>query len=382
MTRDEPVRPPVPRGLRPLYLVIGAWTASLSPFIAVILRSKGIDTATIGLLSALAALTGTLLVPAWGHLADVMVGRAYAFTIGLVIATGAAIALLLPLPSVLLAIILAFFAVFPIVFLALADSLAVDALPAPERQYGALRGLASLTFGVAVIMAGFLYDQVGYGAVPLLSLGGSVALMLILGRVPDRTRDPAVRALAAGHGGDEAAGRFGSVSRAFSTQPRLLSVLAVFTIAYTGLLGAGLFVSIRIVELGGQPSDVALSIGLSALAEVPGLIVAGWLIRQVGVRGLVVGTLVLFGLCIVSWGVLATPEAINATRLVTGLDSAPSSPRGSWSSTGCCPMSSRRPGRPCSRPRPSGLARRWVPSSAGWCTRPPGRPPASPWPER
>ena len=59
----------------------------------------------------------------------------------------------------------------------------------------------------------------------------------------------------------------------------------VFAVAYTGMLGAGLFVSIRIVELGGQPSDVALSFGLSALAEVPGLIVAGWLVRQVGVRG-------------------------------------------------------------------------------------------------
>ena len=77
-------------------------------------------------------------------------------------------------------------------FLALADSLAVDALPAPERQYGALRGLASLSFGVAVSSwPASSTTRWATAPCPLLSLGGSAVLLLVLGRVPDRTRDPA-----------------------------------------------------------------------------------------------------------------------------------------------------------------------------------------------
>ena len=310
---------PVPGGLRALYLATGTWTAAIAPFSAVILQSHGVDTTTIGVLAALAALAATGLVPAWGHLADVMVGRAYAFQLGIVIASVAAVALLLPLPLPVLAVILAFFSIFPTMFLALADSLAIDALPAPERQYGAMRALASLSFALGIIVAGFVYDRTGYAAVPLVCLGWSALLLVVLHRVPDRTRDPRVRAVAAVLGGDDAAGRFGSVSRALSTEPRLWAVLAVFTIAYTGLLAATLFVGIRIVDLGGQPSDVALSFGVAALAEIPGLVIAGWLIRRIGTRWVVVVGLTGFGACIVSWGVLSTPDAINATRVVTGL---------------------------------------------------------------
>ena len=308
-----------PWTLRSLFLAIGIWTAAIAPFSAVILRSRGIDTFTIGLLSGLAALAATVVVPAWGHLADVLVGRAFAFRVGVAISSVAAIALLLPLPQLVIASILAVFSVFPVMFLALADALAVSGLSRPERQYGALRALASLSFAVGVIAAGFVYDRTGYAAVSVVSLVWSGVLFVLLGRAPDRTRDPAVRSLARGHGGDEARGRFGSVSRALAVQPRLWAVLGVLTLAYTGLQGALVFVGIRIVELGGQPSDVALTFGIAAFAEIPGLVMAGWVGRRIGIRWLFVLALVVYGVLIGSWGVLSTPLAIIVTRLVTGL---------------------------------------------------------------
>ena len=167
MTAVPTVSPRVPSSLRALYLATGTWTAAIAPFSAVILRSRGVDTATIGLLAAASAVAATVLVPAWGHLADVVVGRAAAFSIAVLIAAGASVALLLPLPIWLLAVILSFFSLFTAMFLALADALAVDALPATDRQYGALRGLASLSYAVGVIVAGFVYDRAGYAAVPL-----------------------------------------------------------------------------------------------------------------------------------------------------------------------------------------------------------------------
>jgi PPP family 3-phenylpropionic acid transporter len=307
-----------PWALRSLYLAIGTWTASIAPFSAVILHSHGIDAFTIGLLSALAALTATVLVPGWGHLADVLVGRAFAFRIGVVLAAAAAVVLLLPLPPLVLAPVLASFGIFPTLYLALGDALAVSELPAPERQYGALRSLASLSFAVGIIVAGFVYDKAGYAAVPVVSLLWSGLLFVLIGHAPDRTRDPRVRALAGRHGGDAAAGRFGSISRALAVQPRLWAVLAVLTVAHAGLTGATIFVGIRIVDLGGQPSDVALSFGVASFAEIPGLILASWIGRRIGIRGLVVLAFLAYGVCIISWGLLSTPFAINATRVVTG----------------------------------------------------------------
>jgi MFS family permease len=308
-----------PWTLRLLFLGTGAWTAAVAPFVVVILRNRGLDTVTIGLLSALSALAATLLVPAWGHLADVLVGRAYAFRIGLLVATGAGLALLLPLPLPVFAFTMAGFSVLPILFLSLGDALAVDGLPAPERQYGSLRALASLSFAVGVIVAGLVYDVAGYAAVPFIALVWSAALLLIMGWVPDRTRDPEIRAIAGREGGDSAAGRFGSVSRVLSVQPRFLAVLAVFTLAYTGLQGSMVFLPIRIVELGGQPSDVALTYGIASFAEIPGLVLVGWIGRRIGIRWLVVLAFVAYGLCIASWGVLTTPLAINVTRVMTGI---------------------------------------------------------------
>jgi PPP family 3-phenylpropionic acid transporter len=308
-----------PWTLRFLFLAIGAWTAALAPFTAVILRTRGLDTVAIGLLSALSALAATVLVPAWGHLADVLVGRAYAFRIGLVLASAAAVTLLLPIPTPIFALTLAGFSIFTVLFLALGDTLAVDALPSPERQYGSLRALASLSFAVGVIVAGFVYDQAGYAAVPLVSLGWSAVLLLFVAWVPDRSRDPEIRAIAGREGGEAAAGRFGSISRVVSVQPRFLAVLAVFALAYTGLMGAMIFVTIRIVELGGQPSDVALTYGVASFAEIPGLVLAGWIGRLIGIRWLVVLAFVAYGVCVASWGVLPTPVAINATRVVTGV---------------------------------------------------------------
>ena len=308
-----------PWSLRILFLGTGAWTSTVAPFVVVILRARGLDTITIGLLAALSSLAAALVVPGWGHLADVLVGRASAFRLGLAVAIVAALVFLLPIPLPVFVVGMALFSVLPVLFLSLGDALAVDALPAPERQYGALRALASLAFAVGVIVAGFVYDAAGYDAVPFVALVWSVALLAQLRWVPDRTRDPGIRALAGREGGDAAAGRFGSISRVLSVQPRFLAVLAVFTLAYTGLQGSMVFLPIRIVELGGQPSDVALTYGIASFAEIPGLMLVGWVGRRIGIRWLVVLTFVAYGLSIVSWGVLASAVAINLTRIVTGV---------------------------------------------------------------
>ena len=307
-----------PWNLRGIYTAVGLSTASIAPFIPVILKGRGLDPATIGVLAALAAVAATLVVPAWGHLADAIVGRARAFQIGLLIAASLAAGLLLDLPLVAVAAMFASFTVFASLFIGLADALAVVDLPAPERQYGALRAHASLSFTVGVVAVGFLYSWAGYGAAPAVFLIWACTLLFLVGRIPDRTAASHLRSSRHETEG-ERGGRFGSPGRAFAVQPRLWLVLAIFALAFAGLQGALTFIGIRIVELGGQPSDVAISFGVAALAEIPGLVAAGWLGRRIGLRWLFVASLLLYGLCITSWGVLPYALAINATRAVTGL---------------------------------------------------------------
>jgi MFS transporter, PPP family, 3-phenylpropionic acid transporter len=312
----QPARPV--GNLRLLFLANGVFCAAVWPFSAVILRDRGLDPATIGLVLGAGALGATVITPWFGHLGDVVVGRVTAvrLTVGMAVIT--ATALFAPLPIAIVAVAIASVAVQMNLVMGLADALAVAALRAPTRQYGGLRSLTSLSYASAVITAGFVYNSAGYEAAPVGLLIAGLAIFLVVGHVPDQTRDRRGDAAVSGQG-DGVGGRFGSISRALVVEPRLLVLLAALALAYTGVMAGITFVSIRIDELGGRPSDVALSWGISAVSEIPGLIATGFLVRRFGLRAMFLAALAMHAILIGSWGVLPTPDAINATRLFTGL---------------------------------------------------------------
>jgi MFS transporter, PPP family, 3-phenylpropionic acid transporter len=310
-------RESTPWTLKAIYAAIGCSTASIAPFVPVILKERGVSPAAIGLALSLAALLTTFVVPAWGHVADAMLGRVRAFRIGLAAAAFVAFGLMLDLPLVAIVAMVASFTIFASLFLGLSDALAVAELTAPERQYGALRAYASLSFAIALVGIGFLYSWAGYGAAPAVFLVSAGIVFFLVGRV--RGKGPGAAEGVVWKAEAEESRRLGSIGRAFSVQPRLWIVLTVFAIAFAGMQAALAFIGIRIVELGGQPSDVALSFSVSALTEIPGLVAAGWIGRRLGLRWLFAISLVLYGACITSWGILPSAIAINATRAVTGV---------------------------------------------------------------
>jgi len=260
--------------------------------------------------SAIAGTAYAVSVPVWGHLGDVTLGRARAYQVA---ALGAGVVMLAysaPLPSVLLAVVVVGFFVFESAFAPLGDALAVSLLPDPGRQYGRVRLLMSLSFAFTAIAAGFLYNQVGYGMVPLLwALGaGATALVLVpLTRVRQRRE---VR---------RAGVRGGSIGVALAAQPRLRGILVAIALVYVGISGAATFLALRLVALGGQPSDLALSSGLGALAEVPGILLATWAARRLGLRTLFCASAIVYCACIISWTVLDVPLVIIATRALSGV---------------------------------------------------------------
>lgn len=297
--------------IRLIFLLGGVILATFYPFVSVILADRGFDAAAIGLVTAAGSLTFAASVPFWGHLADVRLGRAGALRISVLLSGLALLFFGLPWPAIVLAAMYLAFTATESALGPLSDAVAVNALPRPERQYPWVRLLSSLGFAIVAIACGFLYDVTGYWPATLLYFLVAVVLAFSAGWAPDRPRADLAR-FGGGHQ------RGGSFRVAFTVQPRLPGVLAAIFLVYIGIIGGFTFLPLRLVELGGAPSDVALSAGLSALAEVPGMLLAGWLVVRLGVRGLFVTATLVYAASIASWVVLTSPQLIVATRIVTG----------------------------------------------------------------
>jgi MFS family permease len=296
------------RGVQLLFLLFGAALATIAPFVSVMLQARGLSPVEIGLVGAASALGFTLAVPVWGHLADTRLGRVRALQLAAVGAGFSLVLFDLPLPAFALGAMVVGFNVFQSALGPLADALAVGVVADRPQEYGRIRLLSSLSYGVVVIGVGLLYDSTGYAPVPFIWLAACVLLVAGLFVV----REPARRPIGAMHR------RGGSARLALQVQPKLPVVLFVFGVLFFAVLGAFTFLNLRLVELGGTPSDIALAGGLSALAEVPGMILAARIARRIGLRGLFVASGVIYSACILSWAVIDQPGLIIATRAASG----------------------------------------------------------------
>ncbi len=327
------------RNLRLLVIAFGVAVGSFYPFIAVILVERGFGAMGVGIVGALGALSFTIAVPAWGHIADVRLGRPRTLV---VCALGAAIivlALNLSLPILVVGVLFVIVWIFQSGFQPLIDAISLNAL-SDRRDYARLRLLTSLAVAIVSIGLGFVYDVTGYQIVFVLYPALLVGLMAAAWRVPDIGRADLHKMTAradtsppATPAPDAAAiarlarvrrrlvrptWRFGSVGVALRLAPGLVVVLAAVFLVQVGMIASATFLPIRLVALGGAPSDVALLTGLGAVAEIPALLATGWIVARLGLRGLFALSAVVYAACLASYVVLDTPSLIVATRPLAG----------------------------------------------------------------
>jgi PPP family 3-phenylpropionic acid transporter len=300
------------RALRAVFLLNGAALGVFYPFIAVILADRGVSPAGIGLVTAASSAAFSLAVPLWGHVADVILGRRRALAVA---GAGAGIFVLLagaPVPLVLVTLGFVGFSLFESAWGPLGDALAVNAITDHGREYGRVRLLSSVGFAVVATSAGFLYNLTGYGPSFVLCamLAGLLAVAALYAPDVDRAD------LAAVGGGKTSRG--GSFVVALRIQPRLLPVLLALLLVHVGIIAGFTYLPLRLLELGGGPSDVALLAGVSAFAEIPAMLVVGAIAARIGIRGLIAGSIFLYAACFASWIVLDSPVLIVATRIATG----------------------------------------------------------------
>jgi PPP family 3-phenylpropionic acid transporter len=187
------------------------------------------------------------------------------------------------------------------------------------RDYGRIRLLSSAGFAITVAAAGHLFDRTGYGPTYVLCLLLSLALAAAAVFAPDIAR--ADLATIAGDPSDARTGRArgGSFAVALRVQPRLWAVLVAVLVAYLGVMAGFTYLPLRIVALGGQPSDVALSAAVAAFAEIPAMFVAGAVAARIGLRGLFALSSGLYAASFVAWAAFETPTMIIASRALTGV---------------------------------------------------------------
>ena len=310
--------------LRLVVLALGVALGVFYPFISVILASRGLGPAQIGLVASIGAVGFTLAVPAWGHIADVRLGRARTLQIcafGGAVAVGA---LLGPWPPIVIALLFFAYWIFESSWQPLADALTVNLVD--RRRYGRVRLLTSLSFAIASIAAGFLYDQAGFDAAYILAVAATLTIAVAATRVPDVGRadleTPGHGAMTPGHGAatpSRSRPWLGSAGVALRVAPRLGAVLVAVMLINITIISGFTYLPLRLADLGSPPSDVALSAGVSAMAEIPAMLVAARVAQWVGLRGMFVVSALIYGGVSASWIVLDSALLIIATRLVSGV---------------------------------------------------------------
>jgi PPP family 3-phenylpropionic acid transporter len=150
-------------------------------------------------------------------------------------------------------------------------------------------------------------------------LAAAVAIALAAGGVPDIARADLEVAVQGSVTPAPRRPRLGSAGVALRVAPRLGVVLVAVTLINITIISGFTYLPLRLGDLGSPPSDVALSAGVSALAEIPAMLIAARVAQWIGLRGMFVSSALIYGAATSSWIVLGSAEIIIATRLITGV---------------------------------------------------------------
>ena len=200
--------------------------------------------------------------------------------------------------------------------------------------------MSSLSFAMAAIVAGFVYDRTGLRADADPVRAGRPRRRRQRGRscrtwsaptcerwrrrragptLPAGDTQPRVTPLLPStEASPISSARFGSVGVALALAPRLPLALLAIGLIHVGILAGFTFLSVRLQQLGAEPSSIALSAGVSAFAEIPAFLIMGGLAQRFGIRVVFLASTLIYTACFVSWMVLDSPVLIVATRIATG----------------------------------------------------------------
>jgi PPP family 3-phenylpropionic acid transporter len=276
-----------------VYAVLFGAQGAYYPYISVFFSSAGLDLGTVGALIALFAAVSLVAAPAWGAVADAIGDVRGPVLVAALAAAGAIALLAVATTTLTLAIATALLAAASAGIIPMTDSQAVRVVGRRER-FGLVRAPGSAAFIVVAFATGALIAVTGprgmflvYGPMTFL-IGPATWLLLALPRPPGHPADtrPA-RGGAATLAGRALSGLSPStILGVLRTRPyRGLFVALVLT--WTSHAAFQNFLSLRVVELGGDATVVAASWSLGPLVEVALMSTFPWFARRIGTERLI-----------------------------------------------------------------------------------------------
>ena len=291
-----------------LFAVNGVVNAVFMPFAPAVLVGRGLSATWLGLVAGAVSLLYIGVAGLWGHLADVVLGRGRALALALGLSAALLVVFAMPLPVAAIALVyLGFASVYGLLF-PLQDALAVNTLADPGRQYGQVRALQSGAFAVGSLLAGGIFERLGYGAAVPTFIVLAVPVVAVALVIPD-----------VGRAKLSARGRGGALREALAIQPRLPRVLLAIGLANVGVFAMLTFLPLLIERLGGKSGDIGLAVGITAALEVAALPAVSRLLVRFGPRAVVTVGIALLAVVFAGFALAPSPEAVIGVAVLYGV---------------------------------------------------------------
>ena len=253
-----------------LYGAIGA----SFPYLSVFYGSRGLDLATIGLLTAVAAGAGLVAAPLWGAVADRFAGTRPVLSIAAVLAAAGGVALALAHGPLAIAV--------AVVAMALAhsglgptlDARALETVRGNRDRYGGLRAWGSASFIVVVWGTGALIERAGAPSLFFVYVAAVLVLAVVTlplqGAVND-IRMPRLTGI-----------------RVVLRHPPLARFLLAGLLVWSASMGINWYFSIHLLGLGAPGALVGAAWAIGALVEIPIMYFYPWLAARAGTERLLI----------------------------------------------------------------------------------------------
>ena len=298
--------------IRLLFGAHGFASGFLLPFPVLLLSSRGVDAATIGLVLGAAAFMSMLSFPVWGLLADGPLGRERSVVLSGLIAAFAGMCILASGSNVLFlstGLVLAWVGMAawsPII-----DAMALAALGDRSGAYGRFRAWTSAGWATSATVGGLAYTLVSPDLMLVLYVAASLGVALFafrprrvrMGRHATAHRTPLLRDLRA----------------ALVTAPVLLPILLALFLETLGNNAANAMIPLRILDVGGGAIIIGIAAAAPAVVETPLFPATGPMIARLGLRRLYVLGLLISAATLMFVALVSDPGLVALSRGVDGI---------------------------------------------------------------
>ena len=300
------------------YLVYYGAGGFYFPYLVLYLAHRGASAAAIGLIAALGPGVGLVTQPLWGHLADRR--RAPLWLLRGLLLGGTVFICLVPLLPVPVgaAFGMSAYALFASPIVALADSSTLRFLAAGSGLHGAdayprVRAYGSLSFSVSAVLSSLLYADQGLWRAFVAMGAGMVLCTLVLPR-----REPTAGAAPAPAGARDPGPPVGRALRQLVAMPAyVVVVLSAFLLQVANAAHATFF-PVYLVAVHMPASAVGAPWAMAAVTEVPMFALLPPMASRVGIRNLVLASLVLYAARFLLYSAIHVAWPVFVVQLLQG----------------------------------------------------------------